>query len=128
MHLHDNARRVVESAPLSCRPGEVHVAADGTVVSIDAIVAAMVRSPEAFQFGALALDELTAQIRGATKLNFHHIASMARIDARRPLLLVQRPDLMLIDGRHRAARSRQLGYEFCDAFILAAAQFADFSL
>lgn len=63
-------------------------------------------------------------IRGHTKLTFHYVAAMARADARRPLLLARRDDgtLALLDGRHRAARSLQLGYARTMAWILAPAQ------
>ena len=127
MHLHDNSARVWDRVPLRCRPGETF-AFEGKSVDLGAIVAAIAIAPDDFEFAAVAIIDFATQIKGQTKLNFHHVASMSRRDARRPLLIARLDDgaLQLLDGRHRAARCKQLGYETSEAWILTPAQWAGF--
>ena len=128
MHLHDNSGRSLPAQPLLCRPGEAFETNDGRVVDVAVVVAAIQARPEAFEFALVRLIELADQIKGQTKLNFHHVATMARSDARRPLLLARtEAGLRLLDGRHRAARSKQLGYDTSDAWILSAAQLNEYA-
>lgn len=127
MHLHNNAGRPTNGDPLRCRAGETYPLEAGGAIEIGPIVAEIARAPENFEIAEVALVDLAAQIQGRTKLNFHHIASMSRRDARRPLLVARQADggLLLIDGRHRAARSKQLGYDTSEAWILTLEQWAD---
>lgn len=124
MHRHNNAQHSVNAPPVSARPGESYCFPEGPVLDIERVVAEILRAPHRFVWREVGLSTLSDQIRGRTKLNFHYVATMERERARRPLLLGERDDggLLLLDGRHRAARSLQLGYETSYAWILTPRQ------
>lgn len=128
MHRHDNSQRSETDLPIRFRPGEVVVLDDGRHFDVAAMVERILAGPEDFRQTEIMLDSLAVQIRGRSKLTFHYIAAMSRADARRPLLLLEHADgpPLLLDGRHRAARSRQLGYGSSLAWLLTPEQAAAF--
>jgi hypothetical protein len=128
MHRHDNSQRSESNLPIRSRPNEAVVLDDGRHFDVTAMIERIMAEPEDFRQIEIMLDSLAAQIRGRSKLTFHYIAAMSRADARRPLLLIEHADglPLLLDGRHRAARSRQLGYGSSAAWLLTPEQAAAF--
>ncbi|MGE4279059.1 MAG: hypothetical protein AB7G62_05690 [Magnetospirillum sp.] len=128
MHLHHNAQHCLSPSDITARPGETRLLPDGGILDVEQAVAAIRAAPEPFHWAEIRLSMLASQIKGQTKLNFHYVASMERERARRPLLLGRQADgeLLLLDGRHRAARSLQLGYATAWAWVLNVAQMDGF--
>ncbi|QGM46864.1 hypothetical protein [Methylocystis heyeri] len=101
----------------------------GKTFDVSSAVAEILAQPVRFEHAEIDLASLSSQIRGRSKLTFHYVAAMTRANARRPLLLARQSDgsLILLDGRHRAARSLQLGYVQAAAWILSPDQLSKFS-
>lgn len=129
MHKHDNSQHAIHILPIRARPGEMLALDSGATFNVSLAVAEILAWPLQFELAQIELISLSSQIRGRTKLTFHYVAAMARADARRPLLLLRQRDgmLVLLDGRHRAARSMQLGYDRSTAWILSPDQLSKFS-
>ena len=112
MHKHNDSQRPVRDLPIRARPGETVLLDSGRVFDVALAVSEILARPQQFECAEVVLSQFAGQIRGPTKLTFHYVAAMGRDDARRPLLL----------GRHRAARSLQLGYAVISAWFLSASQ------
>lgn len=128
MHRHDDSRRLALDLPIRARFGETLALDDGRSFDVAAAIAAIVAAPAAFEYSSIGLRSFADQIRGRTKLTFHYVAAMARADAHRPLLLGRSGDgpLVLLDGRHRAARMLPLGYETSQAWTMTGEQMEGF--
>lgn len=128
MHRHDNALHSVHDLPICARSGETYVFPQGPALDVERAVAEILRAPDGFAMVEVELSVFGDQIKGHSKLNFHYVATMERDRARRPLLLgaSDHGDLLLLDGRHRAARSLQLGYKTSRAWVLSPSQMAFF--
>jgi hypothetical protein len=129
MHKHDNAQRSIDIPPIRARPEEALALDSGKTFDVSSAVAEILAQPARFEHTQIELASLSPQIRGRNKLTFHYVAAMTRANARRPLLLARQSDgsLILLDGRHRAARSLQLGYDRSAAWILSVDQLSEFS-
>lgn len=130
MHRHDNAVHSLDDLAISARPGESFIFPQGSPLDVERAVSEILRDPDLFILEEIALSALAEQIKGQTKLNFHYVATMERHRARRPLLLGRQENgaLLLLDGRHRAARSLQLGYKTTKAWTLTPSQIDLFRL
>ena len=128
MHRHDNLRHAVHDLPICARPGEIYISPQGAPLDVERAVIEILSAPHRFALMEVELSFLRDQIKGRDKLNFHYVATMERDRARRPLLLgtSDHGDILLLDGRHRAARSLQLGYKTTMAWVLAPDQMASF--
>ena len=124
MHKHNDSQRPVRDLPIRARPGETVLLDSGRVFDVALAVSEILARPQQFECAEVVLSQFAGQIRGPTKLTFHYVAAMGRDDARRPLMLGRQDDgaLLLLDGRHRAARSLQLGYAVISAWFLSASQ------
>jgi hypothetical protein len=128
MHRHDNALHSVHDLPICARPGETYIFPQGSSLDVERAVSEILSAPNLFALVEIELSALGDQIKGRDKLNFHYVATMERDRARRPLLLgtSDHGDILLLDGRHRAARSLQLGYKTTKAWVLTLDQMALF--
>ncbi len=124
MHLNNNAIRETAHRPIQARDGEAVTLEGDGMFDIARAVAWIGETPDIFTLVSLPLKDLQPEIRRRGKFNFHYIAIMSHADCRRPILMGTRPDggRFLLDGRHRAARSSQLGYPTVDAWILTSSQ------
>lgn len=124
MHLNDNSFRSVQELPIRARSGEVFHHEDVGPYDLGKAVEWINANPERFELATVRLSGLAEEMRRRGKFNYHYIASMARNDARRPVLIGRMADgtERLLDGRHRAARSLQLGYDSVEAWRLTVEQ------
>lgn len=114
---------------INCPPKQIFNHENETIFHVWKAIELIRERPDDFQFGAVQLQNLRAQIEGRGNLDLEYASSLEQEDATRPLLIATENDGQhrLIDGYHRALRCHWQGCIGASAWILNQQQTASIS-
>ena len=88
------------------------------------VVAEINAAPQNYRFGVITFDLIGPQLDGQGNIDMTHVDAMTPERSRAPIIMVTEANdqLRIIDGYHRATRSRKDGERYVGVWVLDKAQ------